>query len=123
MLRVKPQLADHLDAARPGLHAVELDPLLRVIAFHAVQPFQKIKVPPRPAEFAVSHHRQAELLLFGHRQTDLLILNRPQLSCVNIALLKLLASGFQRCRAQQTADNVSVKSVVAIAHIMTPGSR
>ncbi|MNH33645.1 hypothetical protein D3C79_941820 [compost metagenome] len=118
MLGVKTQFADHLDAARPGLHAVELDPLLRIITFHAVQPFQEVEVPPRTAKFTVRHHRQTEVFLFCHRQANLLVLNRPQPGGIDFALLELLASGFQCRRSQQATDNVSVKGMVAIAHII-----
>ncbi|MNE32027.1 hypothetical protein D3C80_1256200 [compost metagenome] len=77
MLRVEAQFADHLDTARPRLYAVKLDPLLRVVTFHAIQPLQEVEVPPRSTELSIRHDCQTEIFLFCHRQTDLLVFNFP----------------------------------------------
>ena len=72
-------LAGDLDAARLGLHALELDAMIDLVDLDAIEPAVEIEVPPGAAEFAVGRELQADVLLLLDDLFDLAVLNFFQL--------------------------------------------
>ena len=59
----KRQLAGDANAVRFGLHAVELDPLLGIVTFNALQAIEEIEMPPCATKLTVGDHVQAAVAL------------------------------------------------------------
>ena len=79
------------DALHLGLHAMELDAVIELIEFDAVEHAEKIEVPPGAAEFAVSGELEPNLLLLLDDLLDLAVLDRLELGRVDLAPLALRA--------------------------------
>ena len=71
----KRQLAGDANAVRFGLHAVELDPLLGIVTFNALQAIEEIEMPPCATKLTVGDHMQAAVALLLNQMTDRVILN------------------------------------------------
>jgi hypothetical protein len=99
------QLAGDLYAAGFGLHAVELNALLRFIALHAVQAVKEIEVPPRAAELAVGDYFQAAGALVLYHLADRFVFDLAQGGGVDFPGLKLLAGLLDNGRTQKTSYN------------------
>src|SRR5262245_43201190 len=82
----EPDLADDPRALRPRLQALEHDTVLHHVMLGALEPPEKIEMPPRAAEFAVRDRLQARLLLFLDHARDLAILDRLQLRGADLTL-------------------------------------
>ena len=64
MVRRPADLAADRDGLGLGLDAVELDAVVELHQFAAIEPAEEIEVPPRAAELAVGHRLKADRLLF-----------------------------------------------------------
>ena len=102
-------LAHDAQALRLGLHATELDPLLGLKNFDAVEHAEKIEVPPGPAEFTVRCELKPELLLLFDHLFDLAVLDRLEIRLRDRALFALGPRVFQRRRTQEAADMIGAE--------------
>ena len=77
------------DALRLGLHALELDAVVELVDFDAVEHAEEIEMPPGAAEFAVGGELEPDLLLLLDDLLDLAVLDLLQLGGADLALLAL----------------------------------
>ena len=114
------QPADHADGVVAGLHAGELDALVGMKQFAAGEIFEKIKMPPGAAEFAVGGEFQADLRLLVHHLLDLAVLDLAQVVGGDFTLLQSGAGFLDARRAQQAADLVGAERGFGSLHGFTP---
>jgi hypothetical protein len=100
------ELAHDADAARLGLHALELDAVVELVDLNTLELPIEIEVPPRAAVFAVGRELQAHLLLLLDQLRNFLILDLLQVGGADLPLLALLAGFLDRRGAQEAADMV-----------------
>src|SRR5207344_782770 len=103
------ELADHADGVVPGLHAGELDALVRVKQFATGQSFKKIEMPPGAAELAVGRKLQPDRGLPVHDLFDLQVFRLAQVGSFYLALFELGARFLDTRRPQQAADLVGTE--------------
>ena len=82
----KADLAGHLQRLRLGLHALELNAVVGLDDVDAVEPAEKVEMPPGAAELAVGHRLQPDLLLLGDDVADQAVLDRAKLVGADLAL-------------------------------------
>ena len=71
----KAELALDADAARLGLHALELDAVIELVDFDAVEHPVKIEMPPGAAKFAVGRNFQPDVFLLLDDLLDFTVLD------------------------------------------------
>ncbi len=82
------------------LHALELDAVVELLDFDAVEHAVEIEMPPRAAEFAVGGDLQPDLLLLLDDLLDLAVFDLFELRRADLALFPLGARFLQRRGAQ-----------------------
>ena len=115
-------LAGDLEALVTRRHAGKGNALLHDVLFDAVEPPQKVELPPRAAEFAVGDRLQADFFLLFDDTFDLAVLDRLERGGVDLALGEALAGGFQRGRAQQAADVIGAERRLGALQFIVPDS-
>ncbi len=109
MIVRKIELADHAHRVVPGLDAGKLDAFVGMKKFAAGQPGEKVKMPPRAAEFAVGCEPQSDRGLLVHDLFDLHVLDLAQIVGRYLALLQFCSRLLDLRRPQQTADLVGAE--------------
>jgi len=94
---------------RLRVHALKLDLALAEIGFHAGQRAEKIIVPKRASEFAVSDGLKANIFLFLDNCCDLTVLYRLELIRGDFIFLSPRTRFLQRRSAQQTSDVIGAE--------------
>ena len=112
----KSDLADHTDAFRLGLHALELDAVVGLVDFDPVEHPEKIEVPPGTAEFAVGGKFEPDLLLLLDDVFDRAILDRLELGGADRIGFALGARLFQCGGTQKAADMIGAKRRLGSFH-------
>ncbi len=112
----KAELAVDAWPAVPGLYALEWEAVIHLVDFHAVEHAKKIEMPPRAAELAVGRDFEPDLLLLFDDLLDLAVFDLLELSRAELALFPFRARFFQRCGAQQAADDVGAKRRLGSGH-------
>src|SRR5262249_41679737 len=102
-------LADDAQPLRLGLHAAELDALLGLVDFDAVEHAEKVEMPPGAAQLAVGRQLKPEFLLLLDDLFDLAVLDRFELGRRDGALLALGARLLERRGAQEAADVIGTE--------------
>ncbi len=97
------------DALHLGLHALELDAVLELVEFDAVEHAEEVEMPPGAAEFAVGGELEADLFLLLDDLLDLAVFHLLELGRGDCALLALRARLLDRRGAQNAADMVGAK--------------
>src|SRR5712691_2608370 len=87
-----------------GLHALELDAVIELVDFDAVEQAEEIEVPPGAAKLAVGRELQPHLLLLPDDLLDLPVLDLLERGGADRPLLVLGARLLERRRAQEAAD-------------------
>ena len=90
--------------------------MIDLVDFHAVEHAEKIEMPPRAAELAVGRDFEPDLLLLFDDLLDLAVFDLLELSRAELALFPFRARFFQRCGAQQAADDVGAKRRLGSGH-------
>src|SRR5262245_64491889 len=90
--------AHDAQALRLGLHATELNALLGLVDFDAIEHAEKVEMPPGAAEFAVGRKLKPELLLLFDDLFDLAVFDRLELCLRDRALFTLGPRLLERCR-------------------------
>ncbi len=83
-MAAEPQLARNAHSVGFGLHAVELNALVRVVTLHALQAVEEIKMPPGTTELAIGNHLQAAGALLLYHMANRFIFYRSQLLRVDL---------------------------------------
>ena len=102
-------LAVDADAGRARCRTDEADAEIRLVLRDAVEPPEKIEMPPRPAQLAVRDAEQAQFLLLFDDALDLAVLDGREAGRVERSLRAPLPGFLERWRAEQTADVVGAK--------------
>ena len=108
-------LADDARALGPRLHALERDALIHHVMFGAVEPPEKIEMPPRAAELAVGDRLQPDVFLLLDDARDLAVLDRLELRG-RISPRSACARLFERGGAQQAADVIGAEGRLGALH-------
>jgi len=102
-------LAGHRDAFRFGLHTGELNAIGAPDPVDAVEPGEKIEMPPGAAKLPVGDRLKAGGFLFGNDRADALIFQIAQSRGVQITSLKPGPGVLEGGGPQQTTDLVGAK--------------
>src|SRR6516164_9803381 len=92
----KVELAMNANAARLGLHALELDAVVELVDLDAIEHAVKVKMPPRAAEFAVGRDFKPNLLLLFDDFFDFTVFDLAELRGTDLAFLPLRPRLLQR---------------------------
>src|SRR5262249_16017652 len=105
----EPELADHADALRLGLDALELDAVVGLVELDPVKHGEEIEVPPRAPEVAVARKLQSDLLLLLDHVPDLAVLDLLELGVRDLALLAPGARLLEGGGTQEAADLIGAE--------------
>src|SRR4029077_8316996 len=113
-------LAGHLYALVAGRDGGKRDAGIHVVALGAVEPPEKVEVPPGAAELAVGDGLQADLLLLLDHPLDLAIFHRLEVGGADLTLGALFPCLLQRCGTQEATDVVGTERGLGSFHGATP---
>ena len=102
---------------RLRLHAAELDALLGLVNFDAVERAEKLEVPPGAAKLAVGRQLKPQLLLLLDIVLDLAVLDGLELGRSDGALFAFGACLPQRRGAQEAADMIGAERRLGPFHL------
>ncbi|MPM66023.1 hypothetical protein SDC9_112927 [bioreactor metagenome] len=99
MVRIEGDFADVAESVLADFNIPEIIAVFRHITFKSVQVFDKIDVPPRAAELAISEAFQTVFLLIFYQFCDFFRFHFVQSGCVDFAGCKFQACFLQWFRA------------------------
>ena len=111
----KPRLAAERAPIARG-HSGKRDAAVHLVALDAVEPPEKVEMPPGAAELAVGDGLQAGLLLLGDDRADLAVFDLLERIGGDLAIGAALARLLQRRGAQQAADMIGAERRLGALH-------